>query len=225
MAGYFITGTDTGIGKTWITVGLMTALKNLPARVVGMKPVASGCVSSPAGLRNEDALLIQAQCTLDVTYNQVNPYAFAHPVAPHLAAAEVGTSIDLNRIIESYNVLSGIADAVVVEGVGGWRVPLGDSKNLKSLVQALNIPVILVVGLKLGCINHALLTVEAIIKDEQQLVAWVANQVDPDYEMLGPTLDHLIAEIPAPMIGHVPFMEQRKPDTIAASLDLTLLGT
>jgi len=207
MSGYFITGTDTGVGKTWISLGLMAALKNSSVKVLGMKPVASGCVRTKAGLRNEDALQIQGLGDVEVPYEQVNPYAFEPAVAPHVAAAEAGEIIDLKKIALCYQTLTRLADTHVVEGVGGWRVPLGESHTISDLVRALNLPVILVVGLRLGCINHALLTVEAISRDRLQLKAWVANQLEPDYVTPKQTLDCLSNNIRAPMLGFVPFMQ------------------
>ena len=224
MAGYFITGTDTGIGKTCVTLALMTELKKSSAKkVVGMKPVASGCVHTEAGLRNEDALQIQRQGNIQTLYEHVNPYAFEPPVAPHVAAAEAGVDIDLVNIASCYAVLAEAADVVVVEGVGGWRVPLGDGQTLADLARSLKLPIIMVVGLRLGCINHALLTAEAITGDGLQLKAWVANQIEPDYPALQPTLDHLSVHIRAPMLGYIPFMKTQDLYAIAGCLDLQIL--
>lgn len=223
MSGYFITGTDTGVGKTCVVLGLMAALKKSSSKVLGMKPVASGCVRTDEGLRNEDALQIQRLGDIDVPYEQVNPYAFAPAVAPHVAAAEAGENIDLRKIALCYQALAHLADTQVVEGVGGWRVPLGESCSVSDLARTLKLPVILVVGLRLGCINHALLTAKAISGDGLQLKAWVANQLEPDYATLNPTLDYLSNNIPAPMLGLVPFMEEIDADRTAACLNLSLL--
>ena len=223
MGGYFISGTDTGIGKTVVTLGLMVALKGRSVKVTGMKPVASGCIRTNEGLRNEDARKIQLLSDHDVPYEQVNPYAFEPPVAPHVAAAETEVIIDLQKIVNCYEALTRYADTTIVEGVGGWRVPLGDSLSVPDLVRALGLPVILVVGLRLGCINHALLTAEAISSDGLQLKTWVANQVEPDYATLKQTLDCLSINIRAPMLGYIPFMEAADTDRIAACLDLGLL--
>lgn len=218
MQGYFVSGTDTGVGKTWITLGLMGALKNRFITVAGMKPVASGCELTGAGLRNEDARLIQAQCSVMPRYEQVNPYAFEPGIAPHVAAAMAGIHIDLERIADCYRDLARSVNTVVVEGVGGWRVPLNETQTLRDLVALLQLPVILVVGIRLGCINHALLTVETIRRDGLKLAAWVANQVEADYSMPGATLDYLRCHIEAPLMGVVPCMTVLQPERIAACL-------
>jgi len=220
MSGFFITGTDTGCGKTEITLGLMAALQARGQRVLGMKPVASGCDQHPEGLRNADAERIHAQGTFTVPYALVNPYAFARPIAPHVAAAEVGISIELDRIRAAHTELTRQADWVLVEGVGGWRVPLGPDCFVGDIPRALDLPVILVVGLKLGCLNHALLTAESIQSSGLQLAGWIANQVDPD--MLAPeaNLETLQTLIQAPCLGLVPWMAEPDAETIAACLHM-----
>ncbi len=223
MSGFFITGTDTGVGKTCVALGLMVALKKSSASVLGMKPVASGCVRTDEGLRNEDARQLQLLGDVSVPYVQVNPYAFEPAVAPHLAAAEAGVVIDPASIVKCYKMLARSADVLVVEGVGGWKVPLGDNYAVSDLALALDLPVILVVGLRLGCINHALLTAQAIQRDGIRPAAWVANQLDPDYPMLAPTLDSLSDRLHMPMLGYIPFMQIRDLDRIAACLDLDSL--
>ncbi len=224
MTGYFISGTDTGIGKTTITLGLMAALKKSSLKVAGMKPVASGCKLTAEGLKNEDALKIQRLCSTDVPYAQVNPCALELPVAPHLAAASAGDVIDLAGINDCYKGLTRSADAIVVEGVGGWRVPLSDDRTVADLARILNLPVILVVGLRLGCISHALLTAEAINNDGLQLKAWVANLLVPDYPLLTPTIDYLSANMRSPLLGCVPYMKPPVADKIADCLDLNVLS-
>jgi len=220
MSGFFITGTDTGCGKTEITLGLMAALQARGHKVLGMKPVASGCDQHPDGLRNADAARIQAQGTLTVPYALVNPYAFARPIAPHVAAAEVGISIELDRIRAAHTELSGKADWVLVEGVGGWRVPLGPDCFVGDIPRALDLPVILVVGLKLGCLNHALLTAESIQSSGLELAGWIANQVDPDMLALEANLETLQTLIQAPCLGVVPWMDSPDAQAIAACLPL-----
>ncbi|MES9872964.1 MAG: dethiobiotin synthase [Candidatus Sedimenticola sp. 6PFRAG7] len=217
--GYFITGTDTECGKTEITLGLMQLLQSKEQRVLGMKPVASGAEQAPAGLRNEDAVRIRRQASLSVSYDLVNPYAFEPPIAPHLAAEQAGVEIDFEKIGLYYRKLSNQADRVIVEGVGGWRVPLNSGQTVTDLAVDLGLPVILVVGLKLGCINHALLTVESIRASGVTLAGWVANVADP--LMLEPegNLDSLKARIDAPLLGFVPRMEQPDAAAIASLLD------
>ena len=224
MSGFFITGTDTGCGKTEMTLGLMAALQARGQRVLGMKPVASGCVLGPDGPRNEDAQRIQAQGTLAVPYELVNPHAFLPPIAPHVAAEESGIAIDLGRIGAAHDQLTRLADHVLVEGVGGWRVPLGPECFVSDLPKRLDLPVILVVGLKLGCLNHALLTAESIQTSGARLAGWIANTVDPDMlarEQNLATLDRLI---PAPCLGRVPWMGDPDPSAIASHLRLAALG-
>jgi len=215
---FFITGTDTECGKTEITLGLMQWLQERGETVLGMKPVASGAQPTPEGLRNEDAVRIQRQGSLVLPYAQINPFAFAPPIAPHLAAGQVGAEIDFARIVACYQQLSYRADRVLVEGVGGWRVPLGRQGAVSDLALALNLPVILVVGLKLGCINHALLSAEAIQASGLKLAGWVANVVDPG--MLEPeaNLHTLEAQIQAPLLGYVPRLNPLSPQAVAAAL-------
>ncbi len=218
MPEYFITGTDTGVGKTWVTLALMEALQNKGEVVVGMKPVASGCQKTSAGLRNDDAVRILMQSSQDLDYKTVNPYAFEPAVAPHIAAGLAGAMIDIEKIASEYSTLKKNADSVVVEGVGGWCVPLGDTIMLADLVNRLGLQVILVVGLRLGCINHALSTVRAIEADGGKLHGWVSSQLVPDYVCLKETLTTLQTRIDAPFLGNLPWMEGFDLKTAASQL-------
>ena len=220
--GYFITGTDTSCGKTEITLGLMQLLQNQGKVVLGMKPVASGATSTTEGLRNEDAIRIQAQGSIQVPYSTLNPYAYEPPIAPHLAAAQAGDEIDLNLISTHCMSLSAQVDYIIVEGIGGWRVPFNKEQSAADLVQMLNLPVILVVGLKLGCINHALLSVESILASGVRLTGWVANEVEPDMLYSSENIATLQAAISAPCLGAVPYMNHPSTVVIAESLDLPL---
>ncbi|MEW7980790.1 MAG: dethiobiotin synthase [gamma proteobacterium symbiont of Phacoides pectinatus] len=222
--GLLITGTDTECGKTEVTLGLMHALQGRGLRVLGMKPVASGALPTPRGLRNEDALRIQAQGSTPLPYRQVNPYAFEPPVAPHLAAAEAGVEIAFDPIREGVRGLARQADLVLVEGVGGWRVPLGPDGDLCDLARTLELPVILVVGMRLGCINHALLSVESIVASGLPLAGWVANRVDPGMRVAEGNLRTLRQGIPAPLLGEVPRLARPTPEGVATALDPTPLG-
>ncbi len=177
---YFITGTDTGVGKTRVAAGLLRHWRGQGLRVGAMKPVASGCRITPTGLRNDDAERLLAECTEAYDYDVVNPYAFEPPVAPHIAAAEAGRRIEIAPIVDAYRRLNAECDRLVVEGVGGWQVPLDESYSTADLARALGCPVIVVVGLRLGCLNHALLTVESIEQAGVEFGGWVANAVDPD---------------------------------------------
>jgi dethiobiotin synthetase len=216
--GCFITATDTEAGKTWIALGLMSALQQRGLRVAGMKPVASGCVQTAQGLRNSDALMLMRQSGLSLAYEDINPYAFEPAIAPHIAAEESRIGIDLHRIVDACEKLGRMADFTVVEGVGGWSVPLTETLGVRDLAAALSLPVILVVGLRLGCINHALLTAEAIVRDGLPLAGWIANQVDPVYSRIPQTIATLKAGIHAPCLAEVPWLASLSADTVGAHL-------
>ncbi len=218
--GYFITGTDTECGKTEITLGLMQLLQHSGHSVLGMKPVASGAVPTKDGLRNDDALRIQRQASLPLSYDLVNPFAFEPPIAPHLAAQQAGVDIKFGQIMECHRELSSRADRVLVEGVGGWRVPLGGDGALSDLALTLNLPVILVVGMRLGCINHALLTVESIEDSGIKMVGWVANMVDPEMSEQAANIATLKQEIGVHCLGVVPHMSQPTAQAVAERLQL-----
>ena len=215
MAGWFITGTDTEIGKTHVACGLLRLLADSGLQVAGFKPVATGCEVSEDGLRNADALALRQAGTVDVSYDIVNPCAFAPPIAPHLAAREAGDAIRPDRIMPAFAALKARADAVVVEGAGGWRVPLGEDWDMADLAAMLDLPVILVVGMRLGCINHALLSADAI---GSRLCGWVANAVQPEMAALTGNLQTLQARMPAPCLGVV-----RHGQAAEAALDRRLL--
>lgn len=211
-AGFFITGTDTGIGKTFCTLALMRYFQKKNLKVIAMKPIASGCEETPNGLRNEDALLLNQQSGfLNLPYDWVNPYSFLEPIAPHLAADLKKEKIRLGKVAFYYEKLREKADIILVEGVGGWRVPLSEEKTLKDLAQLLDLPVILIVGLKLGCINHALLTAETIQRDGCKLKGWIANVCDPTFESAA-VIEDLKHRINAPLLGKLnynsPIFEQ-----------------
>jgi len=220
MNSYFITGTDTGCGKTEISLGLMQLLQNQGQQVLGMKPVASGAEQTPDGLRNEDALKLQAQGSIELPYSAINPFAYEPPIAPHLAAAQSGETIDLNLIAAHYTALASQADSVIVEGVGGWRVPLNESQGVSDLAVMLGLPVVLVVGLKLGCINHALLSVESVLASGARLVGWIGNQVERDMLVLGENVETLKGAIEVPCLGVVPYCDEPSAVDIAQYLEL-----
>jgi dethiobiotin synthetase len=205
---YFITGTDTGAGKTWSTAALMHHFKMKGSTVMGMKPVASGCEEISGQLRNEDALLLQALASVPVPYELINPYAFKEPVAPHLAAN--GQIIDIDLIHAAYKNLQTLVDVVLVEGAGGWLVPLGRDQDWSDVVMRLNIPVIIVVALKLGCINHARLTHKVIANAGIPCAGWIAACVDETMLRPEETLQTLFSLIDAPLLGVFPF--QKSPD-------------
>lgn len=225
MSDYFITGTDTGVGKTWVTLALMKALQDKGKVVVGMKPVASGCTKIDEDLHNDDAVKILQQSskrpsqTLD--YKTVNPYAFEQAVAPHIAAGLAGVKIDIEKIADDFYLLKEGADCVLVEGIGGWCVPLGSEDMLADLVKRLDLQVILIIGLRLGCINHALSTVRAIQADGVNLCGWMTSQLDPDYAFLEETMMTLQARISAPLLGNLPHMEKFDLEILASHTMMT----
>ncbi len=204
--GWFVTGTDTGVGKTLVTCGLVRGLVRQGLRVAAMKPVAAGCRRTAAGWRNEDALALQRCANLELDYAEVNPCALAAPLAPALAAARQGVSIDLAALAATGRDLAGRADRLLVEGIGGWRVPFDDRTGVPDLAAALGLPVILVVALRLGCINHALLTARDIQASGLALAGWVANCPDraPAAPDTAETLDWLERALPVPLLAVVP---------------------
>lgn len=217
---YFITGTDTDVGKTLISCALLHAFAAQGKRVAGFKPVAAGC---DADGHNDDARALRAASSMQLTYGQVNPYCFHHAIAPHLAARNEGVRIELSRILASYRELAGQADEVIVEGAGGFLVPLNDQYNSADLAQELNLPVIVLVGMRLGCINHALLTLRAIADYQLECVGWVANVLDADMSALQENIAALRERIAAPLLGVVPHLAEPDAEGVARYLDLSLL--
>jgi dethiobiotin synthetase len=217
---YFVTGTDTGVGKTLISCALLHAFAAQDKRVVGMKPIAAGC---NADEQNEDVLQLRAASNMVVGYGQINPYLFLQAVAPHIAAQRAGVVIKFSRIIESYQELAAQADVVIVEGVGGFLVPLNANQNGADLVLELGLPIILVVGIRLGCLNHALLTVGAITTRGLTLAGWVANIVEADMPMCDENIAALKQRIDAPLFGVVPYMAQPDANVAAGQLELECL--
>jgi dethiobiotin synthetase len=216
----FVSGTDTGIGKTRISVGWLHALRARGEMAVGMKPVASGCEATPDGWRNEDALALQAASTPSPRYDDVNPYALPLPVAPELAARDAGVDVSLERILAAHARLRAQAGTVVVEGVGGWAAPLSDRLMQVDVVRALELPVVLVVGLRLGCINHALLSARTILADGCRLLGWVGNAIDPQMSCREEQRSMLQARIDAPCLGWVPHAPVADGATVARYLSL-----
>ncbi|MCJ8170343.1 dethiobiotin synthase [Atopomonas sediminilitoris] len=224
MSVFFITGTDTEIGKTTIAAGLLCAARQQGVTTAAGKPVASGCTQTGEGLRNDDALALQAQCEPALAYEQINPFAFAPAIAPHIAAREVGVTLTSAGLAAALAPVLGCGAAfTVIEGAGGWRVPLHDGETLADLAKVLNVPVILVVGVRLGCINHALLTAEAIQRDGLTLAGWVANIVEPNTSRLDDNLATLEQSLPAPCLGRVPYLSDASAAQVAAHLDLSPL--
>ena len=218
----FITGTDTGIGKTICSASLLVALRRSGLRAAGMKPVASGCRQTAHGLRNDDAELLLAFGELGMDYALVNPYAFVAPIAPSIAAADAGIVIDLDILRAAFAKLSRHSDVVVVEGVGGWAAPLSATLMQADLVREWRLPVILVVGLRLGCINHAVLSARAIVADGCELLGWIANTIDPQMLRIEENLATLKKLLPAPCLGLLPMQNPVDPMVLASELDATV---
>jgi len=205
MKGVFITGTDTDAGKTVISTAIVDVIKNKGFRVAGMKPIASGCDVTAEGLRNDDAMQLIEHANVELPYELVNPYSFEPAIAPHIAAEQVQTEIDLNLIYEKYQEIQQSCDAVVVEGAGGWLVPINNSQTMADLAKLLSLPVVLVVGIRLGCINHALLSVEVIKQSGLPFLGWVANNVEVNRES-AQIISTLRNTISAPLLGEVPYL-------------------
>ena len=194
---FFITGTDTGVGKTHVACKLIADYVAQGYKVVGMKPVAAGCELVNGEWVNEDVLKLEAASNVQAPRELINPYSFKEAIAPHIAAKNAGVEIEIEKIVQAYHQLTSMADVVVVEGAGGFLVPLNDSQNMADLAAVLNIPIILVVGMKLGCINHSLLTVEAIKSRSFNLHGWVANQLDKNMPAFAENEATLVQKIKA----------------------------
>jgi dethiobiotin synthetase len=203
--GYFITGTDTGVGKTVVAAGIVRVLAERGHRVVGLKPVASGSVLTPQGLRNSDALALASESSIRRPYELTNPYCFEPGVAPHLAARDVGVSVTLDDLVNWYGRATAGSEVAIIEGAGGWRVPLHPDGFLSDLPERLGLGVILVVGLRLGCLSHARLAFEAIARaGRSPFVGWIGSQVEPGLERLDGNVETLGRLLGAPALALVP---------------------
>lgn len=222
---YFITGTDTGVGKTLVACALLQAFVRRGNRAVGMKPVAAGCMETPAGLCCEDVENLRAAGNVVAPQEWVNPYALISPVAPHIAAERAGVEIGLEQIDRSFRQLRELADVTVVEGVGGFVVPLNARQDTADMAEMLGLPVILVVGMRLGCINHALLTAQAIRRKGLRLVAWVANRIDPDMSAFDENLHALETRLAAPLLGIIPYQAEINLAVVSGLMDLNILNS
>lgn len=219
---FFVTGTDTDSGKTLVSTALLTAFNREAIRTgasrlsLGIKPVASGCEMTKKGLRNSDALKLMSASSLKLSYGQVNSLSFEPAIAPHIAAQQLGINLSPEAIFNRLDHAAfARADFCLMEGAGGWRLPLGEGRYLSELVQQLNLPVILVVGMKLGCLNHAVLTQEAIVADGLSMAGWIANCVDPQMSMLEENLSSLKTMMKSPFLGCVPFLESPSAENAA----------
>ncbi|MFC3153518.1 dethiobiotin synthase [Litoribrevibacter euphylliae] len=217
----FITGTDTEVGKTFVTAGLLKAFEAEGYSTLGLKPVSAGCDVTEDGLRNEDALALQQAASVKVAYESVNPVAYEPAIAPHIAAMEKGkllTASSLEGFVRG--ALLKPAQVKLIEGAGGWFTPLNYRETLADLVKKLDVPVILVVGMRLGCLNHALLTVAALQSSGLKLAGWVANRVDPEMSRYEENLETLKQMIDAPCLGEVPFLENKSAEAVAEYLSI-----
>lgn len=224
-AGLFVTGTDTGIGKTVVSCALLHAFSAEGHTVIGMKPVAAGCENG----QWQDVENLKKASNVSMPQSLINPYAFVEPVAPHIAARQAGIVIDLGVIRQACEQLQAAAEVTIVEGVGGFRVPLSssgtsnDRYDTSDLARVLGLPVILVVGMRLGCLNHALLTARAVESAGLKLAGWVANTIDPEMLQPAANLQTLTEWLDCPLLGVLPFQEQLDVQQLAGLIDLSRL--
>jgi len=221
--GIFVTGTDTGVGKSLVSAALLRAAKGLGLDVAGMKPVASGSQWTAAGLRNDDALALMAEQSTPFPYDLVNPYTFAPAIAPHIAAAQAGIAIDIGKIAAAYKQLEDQSNIVIVEGAGGWYAPISQAATMAELALALELPVLVVVGLRLGCLNHALLTARAIERTSLPICGWVANRLDPQFPHWRENVETLTRLLGAPLVGLIDHQPTPSIELAARSLDVASL--
>jgi dethiobiotin synthase len=219
--GLFVTGTDTGVGKTAIAVALVRGLVAQGVRVAVMKPIASGSEPTSEGLRNDDALKLIAASNVPAAYESINPYCFEPAISPHIAAKEAGIAVDRTQITRRFADLAAASDFVVVEGAGGWLAPISDGETIADLAAALELPVLLVVGLRLGCINHASLTKLAIESRGLPFAGWIANGIDPSLARLAENLQALEKALAQPPLAVVPYLS---PDAPALELAETAIN-
>lgn len=224
--GCFVTGTDTGVGKTAVALGLIHALRGHGLRVAAMKPVAAGARQTADGLRNEDAELLAAASGTEIPYERVNPVVYEPAVAPHLAAERAGRPIEFEPLLRVASKLRLESDALVVEGAGGWLVPLDARRTMADLAAGIGLPVVLVVGVRLGCLNHALLSALAIERSRVPLAGWFAVRIDPACELAAENVADLRARLAAPLLGDIPYLDDPYDAAlVAGSLSLPELHT
>jgi dethiobiotin synthetase len=223
VRGVFVTGTDTEVGKTVVSAALIRSLVGAGLKVAGMKPVAAGATETAAGLRNDDALALIAAANIPASYESVNPYCLAEPTSPHIAAANAGIHIETAPIAQALGELATRADLVVVEGAGGWHAPLNDRETMADLAAALDLPVLLVVGLRLGCLNHAMLTAQAIAAHGLNLAGWIGNHVQPHFPYVAENIATLESRLRAPLIDVVAFQPSATHRTLLSPTAVTRL--
>ncbi len=224
MQGFFIAGTDTGVGKTLITTTLLVLLKKHFFKTIALKPIASGCITTSTGLGNNDAYLLQKYMSEKLTYAEINPFAFLEPIAPHIAAKIAKQPLSVKIIMDAcQNILKKPADYLFIEGIGGWLVPLNSHETTADLAKAFGYPIILVVGMRVGCLNHTLLTIESMQKKSINIAGWIANSMQPEMPYLNKHIKALKKFIPAPLLGIIPYLENIEPYLVAPYIDLPLL--
>ena len=212
------------MGKSYVSAGLLKSALAAGYTTAALKPIAAGCIDTAEGLRNDDALLLQQFCSPPLSYEQINPVALALPLAPHIAAAQAGRRLDVERLLGFCRaVIMQKADLTVIEGAGGWRVPLNARYTLAELPRRLEVPVILVVGIRLGCINHALLTAEAIRADGLKLVGWVANHLEADMPFAEENVATLEALLETPCLARLPYQSDFPGSDCADRFDMSLI--
>lgn len=216
--GYFITGTDTDVGKTWATISLMQYFKNQGKTVIGMKPVAAGCLMQNGRFCNEDALLIQANSSIPIGYELINPYAYEAPVSPHLAG--VNNPVRLDTVRSCFDQLKAQAEVLLVEGAGGWFAPINAQEDIADLAIVLALPVILVVAVRLGCINHAKLSYQAILYSGLQCAGWIAVCNDPRMQHAEENISRIKKSLAAPLLGVLPYCADADFDALAEAISV-----
>ena len=223
MSAIFVTGTDTGVGKTLVSRALLQHFVARGLTVSAMKPVASGAENTCSGLRNQDAEILMAAANTNFNYSQVNPYVFEPAIAPHIAANQCHTEIDIHKLNAAFEVLSGGSDCTIIEGAGGWQVPLNHTLSFADWVSSQNWPVVLVVGIRLGCINHAQLTVLDILRKKTPLLGWVANIIEPELASLDEVIQTLARLVSSPLLGTIPFLKASTEENLSQYLALDQL--
>lgn len=218
--GYFITGTDTGIGKTFVSCALLQAFADKGHRVGAMKPIAAGCEQTVDGWQNDDALQLMRHSNMELSYRQVNPVALPSPIAPHLAIEHMQETVTIKKLATHFAQIKMSADYFIVEGAGGWQVPLNTYESMADIPQAFGLDVILVVGIRLGCLNHALLSAAAIEQSGNHLAGWVANIIDPNTLMIEKNILTLKNKIAAPLLGVLPHMDTKEIRAASQRLDV-----
>jgi len=224
-SGIFITGTDTGVGKTLVSTALIKLLQSYNFKVAAMKPIAAGSEWIDKELKNADAIALQQAATLSIPYSTINPYALEPAIAPHLAADQAGINLDLAVIKQCYQTVQQQADIVIVEGAGGWEVPMNHTQTMADIPDDLNLSVVLVVGIRLGCLNHALLTQQAIQARNIPLIGWVANCIDPEMKNQRDNIHYLQQKIHAPLLAQLPYQSPVNYQQLVATFDKNAVDT